>query len=149
MVDFIVKDSGKRVNYKSGMRRDTTEGKPMYNLIDKTFLYRLAVHLAKGAEKYGKDNWKLASSQEELERFEESALRHMMQWLNGDTDEDHMSAIAFNIASAEYVKEKLQKNKGSNKLDVEKVIRGIANSETPSLPLITVTANPITSRTGD
>ena len=124
MDDFIVKDSGIREEYGSGMRRDTQSGKPMYNLIDKTFLYRLAVHMAKGAEKYGRDNWRLANSQEELERFEESALRHMMQWLNGDTDEDHMSAIAFNIASAEYVKRKLQ-----NTLEVDEAMERLKGYE--------------------
>lgn len=109
---FIVKDSGKREEYQSGMRRDTTQGKPMYSLIDRTFLYRLAMHLTKGAEKYGKDNWRMANSQEELDRFKDSAFRHMMQWLNGDTDEDHMSAVAFNLFAAEYVKSRLVESKG-------------------------------------
>lgn len=105
---FVVKDSGKRKEYASGMKRDTTEGKPMYSLIDRDFLYRLAIHMTKGAEKYGKDNWRLAKSQEELDRFKDSALRHMMQWLNGDADEDHMSAVAFNLAAAEYVKRRME-----------------------------------------
>ena len=107
MSEFVVKDSGVREEYISGMKRDTTKGKPMYSLIDRTFLYRLAMHMTKGAEKYGKDNWRLANSQDELDRFKDSALRHMMQWLNGDTDEDHMSAAVFNMFAAEYVKNKL------------------------------------------
>lgn len=106
--DFVVKDSGVREEYTSGMKRDTTKGKPMYSLIDRTFLYRLAMHMTRGAEKYGIDNWRLANSQEELDRFKDSALRHMMQWLNGDTDEDHMSAVAFNLAAAEYVKSRME-----------------------------------------
>lgn len=31
----------------------------------------------------------------------------MMQWINGETDEDHAAAIIFNIAGAEHVKSKL------------------------------------------
>jgi hypothetical protein len=31
----------------------------------------------------------------------------MMQWLNDETDEDHSSAISFNVAAAEMVREKL------------------------------------------
>ena len=108
--EFVVKDSGVREEYNSGMKRDTTKGKPMYSLIDRTFLYRLAMHMTRGAEKYGIDNWRLANSQEELARFRDSALRHMMQWLNGDVDEDHMAAIAFNLFAAEYVKSKLEAN---------------------------------------
>ena len=104
---FVVNDSGKRIYYPSGMRRDVQEGKPIYTLIDADFLYRLAMHLTKGAEKYGRENWRLANSEEELQRFKDSALRHMFQWLAGETDEDHMAAVAFNLAAAESVKRKL------------------------------------------
>lgn len=107
MPEFEVKDSGVRQEYESGMRRDTQDGKPDYTLVDRTFLKRLAIHMTKGAKKYGRRNWQLANSQEELERFQSSALRHMVQWLDGDTDEDHMAACAFNLAAAEYVKGKL------------------------------------------
>lgn len=108
---FIVKDSGKREEYPSGMRRDTQEGKPNYTLLPREFLRRWAIHLTKGAEKYGRENWRLANSQEELDRFKDSAFRHFMQWLDGDTDEDHGSAVAFNVAAAEHVKEKLKNGK--------------------------------------
>jgi hypothetical protein len=39
---YTTKDSGKREEYKSGMRRDTQEGKPRYDLIPTWFLKRLA-----------------------------------------------------------------------------------------------------------
>lgn len=108
---FVVKDSGQRQEYASGMRRDTTEGKPLYILLPRAFLKRFAMHLTKGAEKYGRDNWTLANSQEELDRFKDSAFRHFIQWLDGETDEDHMAAVAFNLAAAEHVKEKLKEGK--------------------------------------
>jgi hypothetical protein len=111
--DFVVKDSGKRQEYASGMVRDTQEDKPDYTLIDRVFLLRLAVHLVKGAKKYGRRNWQLAESAEELERFQSSALRHMMQWLDGQADEDHMAACAFNLMAAEYVKAKMENNGNS------------------------------------
>lgn len=105
---FITKDSGEREDYDSGMRRDTQKGKPNYSLIDRPFLKRWAELMTRGAEKYGKHNWEKANSQEELERFEDSALRHMFQWLTGDApEEDHAAAIAFNVAAAEHVKAKL------------------------------------------
>ena len=109
MSDFIVKDSGKRQEYESGMVRDTQENKPNYNLIDKDFLLRLANHLTKGAIKYGRGNWERANSVEEMQRFQDSAFRHLMQWMNGETDEDHMAAVAFNLAAFEFVKRKMQK----------------------------------------
>ena len=105
--DFVVKDSGKRQEYESGMRRDTQDGKPDYELIDIGFLTRLAEHMTKGAQKYGEDNWRKANSPEEARRFRKSAFRHLMQYLRGDREEDHASAVVFNLMAAEYVREKL------------------------------------------
>lgn len=71
-------------------------------------LKRWAILMSKGAEKYGENNWKLANSEEELNRFLSSALRHMMQWANQERDEDHGAAVMFNIAAYEYIKKKLE-----------------------------------------
>ena len=105
---FIVKDSGKRQEFSGGMVRDTTEGKTDYSLVlDGPMFDRWAIHLTKGAVKYAKRNWMKAAGQEELDRFRESALRHFIQWFRGDVDEDHASAVFFNINGAETTKEKL------------------------------------------
>lgn len=103
---FTTLDSGNRQSYDSGMQRDTQENKPDYTLLPLEFLKRWAELMTRGAAKYGRHNWRLANSQEELDRFKSSALRHMMQWLEGDVTEDHATAVAFNIAAAEYVKTK-------------------------------------------
>lgn len=104
---FTIKDSGKRVDYPSGMRRDVDDDKPRYDLIDREFLRRWAEHMRKGAEKYGEENWRLANSMDEVKRFRGSAMRHLVQWMNGERDEDHAAAVAFNIAAAEYVEKKI------------------------------------------
>lgn len=104
---WTTKDSGAREEYGSGMVRDTQAGKPRYDLINLAFLRRWAELMGRGAAKYGERNWELASSEEELARFKQSALRHMFQWLEGDTSEDHAAAVAFNLAAAEYVRMKL------------------------------------------
>lgn len=113
-MSYVTKDSGKRQNYKSGMRRDTQEGKPRYDLIWRPGLKRYAELLARGAEKYGENNWQLANSEEELNRFKQSAFRHFMQWLEGEIDEDHGSAVKFNIDAADMVREKLDGNVARN-----------------------------------
>lgn len=101
---FVVKDSGARQSYASGMVRDTQEGKADFLLIRSgPMLERWAEHLTKGAVKYGPDNWTLACSDEELRRFRASAARHFEQWLAGDRDEDHAAAVFFNLNAAEYV----------------------------------------------
>ncbi len=108
MTDYIVKDSGARESYPSGMVRDTQEDKPKYTLIPLPFLTRLAMLYTRGAKKYGERNWEKADSIEELERFKASAFRHLIQWLNLETDEDHAAAVTFNLAAAEAVKTKLE-----------------------------------------
>lgn len=109
MSDFVTKDSGKRETFESGMCRDTQDDKPRYDLIDRVFLKRWAELMARGAKKYGENNWKKAATEEELARFRASAIRHIYQWLDGDTGEDHAAAVAFNLAGAEMVKERLKK----------------------------------------
>lgn len=116
---FLVKDSGKREEYASGMVRDTQENKPDYTLIDDDFLERLAVHLTKGAVKYGENNWRKANSKVELRRFKKSAFRHFMQWKRGDKDEDHASATSFNQFAADYVERRLSDPKFDEAMRLE------------------------------
>lgn len=114
---YVTKDSGKRQSYNSGMVRDLQDSKPDFYLLltdlpyEKQLLTRWAALMERGASKYGRRNWQLANSQEELERFKASAFRHFMQWITNEDDEDHASAVLFNINAAEYVKEKLKETK--------------------------------------
>lgn len=110
-MSYIVKDSGAREEYASGMVRDTQQGKPNFTLLilngipfDKQPLTELAMHMARGADKYGKRNFEKASGPEEMERFKASALRHLIQFLSGEEDEDHGSAVMFNILAIKGVK---------------------------------------------
>lgn len=105
---FSIKDSGQRQSFAGGMVRDVTEGKILWMLLRSgPMLKRWAVHLTKGAEKYGRDNWLLAAGQEEYDRFRDSAARHFEEWLEGDRSEDHAAAVIFNLNGAEYVRDKL------------------------------------------
>ncbi len=105
---YETKDSGERAEYDSGMVRDTETGKPRFDLLlpegvpyKDQFLTRVAELLARGAEKYSDRNWELASGSAELARFRGSALRHLMQWINGEDDEDHAAAVVFNLLAHE------------------------------------------------
>jgi hypothetical protein len=116
--DFVVKDSGQRKSFDSGMVRDIDAGKIDYERIFQgPMADRWADHVTKGAVKYpdlpdGRPNWMLAAGREELTRFRKSAARHFRQWLRGDCDEDHAAAVFFNICGAEYVKEGMVDVKG-------------------------------------
>jgi len=112
--NFITKDSGVRQEFDSGMKRDTQEGKPRYDLIMPVgmrypLLTRFAELLERGMAKYGYRNWEKADSEEEYIRFKSSAFRHFMQWFQDEGDEDHAAAVWFNIQAAEFLKEKLDK----------------------------------------
>jgi hypothetical protein len=105
---FVIKDSGTREQFASGMQRDTAIGKSDPSLIfDGPMLRRWIAHLDAGAKKYDKRNWMKATGQEELDRFRESALRHFVQWWYGERDEDHAAAVIFNLNGAEYVRDQL------------------------------------------
>lgn len=116
-VGFVIKDSGKRTEFASGMSRDTTEGKIQYiRLFDGPMLKRWAQHLTAGAVKYpdvapNVPNWMLACTEEEAQRFRASAVRHFVQWLSGETDEDHAAAVLFNINGYEYTRGEMAKLK--------------------------------------
>jgi hypothetical protein len=107
---YVTKDSGERVLFDSGMNRDTDAGKPRYDLCYLPMFKRWADLVARGAVKYGENNWMLANTEAEMNRFKASAFRHFMQWFNNwDTDEDHAAAIFFNVSAVEYMKQKLSK----------------------------------------
>lgn len=108
---FDTKDSGVRAEFSTGMVRDTQEGKPRFDLLlpkgipyADQMLTRFAALMERGANKYTERNWEKARTQEELDRYHSSAIRHLMQWVNGETDEDHAAAVMFNIMAGEFVK---------------------------------------------
>lgn len=113
---FVTKDSGARAEFDSGMVRDTDEGKARFELLlplgvpyDQQFMVRVAELLARGAHKYDDRNWERATGEVEMERFKSSALRHLMQWAAGETDEDHAAAVVFNLLGYETTKWKAGK----------------------------------------
>jgi len=102
---FVTKDSGARLKFESGMQRDVETGKKDYSLcLGGPMFERWAALLTRGAVKYERNNWMKARGPAEEERFLRSAFRHFIQYMNGETDEDHGAAVFFNINGAEYVR---------------------------------------------
>ncbi len=91
-----VKDSGERQKFETGAVRDTQSGKGRYDLLLTLphMLYRLARHFENGAVKYGDDNWRKGMP---LRRFIDSAFRHLCQYAAGSRDEDHLTAVVWNL----------------------------------------------------
>lgn len=114
-MSYETKDSGKRQEFATGMVRDTQDGKPRFDLIfpegvpfGEQILTRFAALMARGAEKYTERNWELARTEEELNRARGSALRHLIQWYVGETDEDHAAGAMFNLMAAETIRWKMR-----------------------------------------
>jgi len=105
---YDTEDTGDRVQFDSGMQREPSDGKTRYDLLipeehpESSMLIRWAELLTRGASKYEPRNWENANSDEEYDRFKESAFRHFMQWYLGEGQEDHAAAVFFNIQGAEY-----------------------------------------------
>lgn len=91
-----VLDSGKRQEFKSGSVRDTQEGKGRPELIPPWGLLRLSRHYENGAKKYGDHNW---TKGQPISRYLASMFRHLIKYMGGCRDEDHLAAIAWNAMS--------------------------------------------------
>lgn len=103
-----VKDSGQRYVNENGGNRDTAEGKLDYTLVPIESLDRLVRHYHNGLVKYQRDNWKLLTKPEDIDRFKQSALRHMYSYLRGSEEEDHLAAVIWNCMSLIYHEEQAE-----------------------------------------
>lgn len=99
-----IKDSGERRQFKSGAVRDIQEGKGRMDLLPACSMIRLSKHYESGAVKYGEYNWQKGIP---IHSYIDSALRHLMNYLDGKTDEDHLCAATWNLVSAMWTEEKM------------------------------------------
>ena len=100
----MIKDSGNRTEFETGAVRDMAEGKGRCDLLPPLALLRLARHFEAGAEKYGDRNWEKGIP---LHSFIDSAIRHVLRYMAGHDDEDHLCAAAWNLMCAMETEEKM------------------------------------------
>lgn len=112
---FNTKDSWAREEFSTGSLRDTQEWKPRYDLISTHWLKRLALLMARWADKYWERNWELW---QETDRFLASAMRHMFQYAEWDTTEDHLAAVCFNVMGIIHMQEEWRTDMLKNKADI-------------------------------
>ena len=65
-----------------------------YTTYPPPLMLRFGALMASGAKHYGADNWRKGMP---FSRVYQSLLRHVYQWLNTDTGEDHFVAVLFNL----------------------------------------------------
>lgn len=65
-----------------------------------SYLHRLAKHYEGGAKIYAPRNWEMG---QEVSRYLDSALRHLAQYIAGETDEDHGAATLWNLIAVPHM----------------------------------------------
>ena len=93
----MIKDSGERTTFETGAVRDLHAGKGDMLSLPAKALLRLSLLYEEGAKKYGRFNYLKGIP---LSSFIDSAQRHLMKYVAGWDDEDHLAAAAFNILGA-------------------------------------------------
>lgn len=109
-----VKDSGTRQKFKTGAVRDAQRGKGRYDLLPTRAIRRLAEHYENGAVKYGDNNWLKGIP---LKRMIDSAIRHLFKALEGQIDEDHLIACAWNVLGIIEIQERIEEGLLPKSLD--------------------------------
>lgn len=102
----MIKDSGERRSFETGAVRDVVEGKGRCDLLPACALLRLAKHYEEGAKKYTDRNWEKGIP---MSVMIDSGMRHLLKYMDGQTDEDHLCAAAWNIIGAMWMEEKKPK----------------------------------------
>lgn len=98
-----IADSGDRTEFGSGAVRDMHEGKGRFDLLPMCVLMRLARHYEAGSKKYGDRNWEKGIP---CHSFADSAMRHLVKYMDGWKDEDHLIAAIWNLCGLAWTEEK-------------------------------------------
>jgi hypothetical protein len=85
----------------NGFLREDKKDKVDFTLIPTNVLTALAKHYTDGARVHGLDNWKKAT---DMNTFKASAFRHLIAVLEDKKDEDHYSALMWNVACLKWHK---------------------------------------------
>lgn len=101
--DTTIKDSGQRTEFATGAVRDMHEGKGRFDLLPMCVLMRLARHYEAGSLKYGDRNWEKGIP---CHSFADSAMRHLVKYMDGQKDEDHLIAAIWNLCGLAWTEEK-------------------------------------------
>lgn len=77
------------------LREDKTE-KPDFSYLGEMYyaVARIMQRLMMGEKKYARRNW--VNCEDEL-TYQQSAIRHLLQYIEGNTEEDHLAAAGANI----------------------------------------------------
>lgn len=90
----MIKDSGNRRRFETGAVRDMQAGKGRMDLLPWAAIIEVSKHCENGAIKYGAHNVDKGIPTSSLC---DSAARHLAKYLDGQVDEPHLVAAAWNL----------------------------------------------------
>ena len=90
-------------------------GKPMASLVEPEFILGMAKVMTKGAEKYAIDNWKQGHSEEDIRRYKDALMRHILAYLSGEKNDpetglSHAYHASCNLMFLNYFETKQEPN---------------------------------------
>lgn len=91
---MAIKDSGDRREFGTGAVRDMAAGKGRMDLLPWAAIIEVSKHCERGAVKYGEHN---VDKGIPVHSFIDSAFRHLAKYTDGQTDEPHLIAAAWNL----------------------------------------------------
>ena len=103
MLDSVVQGGNCMYMFETGAVREEKDGKGRMDLLPMCALIRLSRHYERGTAAHGERNWEKGIP---MHSFMDSALRHIAKYMDGQTDEDHLCAAAWNILGAMWTEEK-------------------------------------------
>ena len=95
--------SGNIAKFETGAIRDSATGKGDMFAMPAAALLRLSKHYEQGSITYGRLNYQKGMP---CSRLLDSAKRHIEMYLDGQDNEDHLSAAAWNILAALQMEER-------------------------------------------
>lgn len=123
MREYVTKTSGTRAEHPDGVVRDTSKGKPRFDLMfakgvpfEKQLFTRVADLYRRGGEEYGDRNWENSETEETLAHHEAALMRHVVKFLTGVKDgEDHAAALVWNANAVDLTRAKIQEKRQEGK----------------------------------
>lgn len=92
-----MEENGQVVIFSTGARRSADAEDVRYDLIPMAGLEAVARTAAEGAAKYGVGNWLYGIP---VSNLLSHAIRHLCEFIKGDTTEDHLGHAAWNVLAA-------------------------------------------------
>ena len=93
----MINDSGDRTQFETGAVRDMHTGKGRMDLLPWAAIIEVSKHCEEGALKYGERNCEKGIP---IHSLVDSAFRHLARYMEGERDEHHLRAAAWNILFA-------------------------------------------------